>query len=234
MGNDETHEGGTESRTYTSFNSLYLSIFREFFCEGRAEDGDVVRSVLNTVALAAEPLSPSAIATLMDFPYDQVQRVLQSVQPLLKYSEGPDRPVQFFHKSLSDFITEMGFDASPDYHTKLVLSCLKLMNRALGRDMFSIPEYVLNSEVEDLQKRIEESGVRGALEYACKSWYKHLTVTTDRPADVISALHHFLELKFPFWLEVLSAIDAVDDAIRALEAIVRWLDEVCPDRRLDF
>jgi hypothetical protein len=48
------------------------------------------------------------------------------------------------------------------------------MDKSLKKNMCSIPDYALNSEVEDLPKRIEESGIRGALEYACRSWYKHL------------------------------------------------------------
>jgi len=215
---------------YASLNSTEEPLEDREVEGGRAEDDDVVRSVLSTVALAAEPLSRPAIATLTNLPYDKVLRVLQSVQPLPDYQEDPDLPVQFFHNSLSDSITEMRSHESPDYHTELLLGCLELMDKTLQRDMFSIHRYVLNSEVEDLQKRIEESGVHGALEYACRSWYKHLTATTDRPTDVTSALYRFLEHKFPFWLDVLSAIGAVDDAIRALETTVKWLNEVRPNR----
>ena len=76
------------------------------------------------------------------------------------------------------------------------------MGKLLKRNMCSIPDYALNSEVEDLSKRIERSGICGALEYACRSWYKHLTVTEHKTLDVVSALHDFLEDKFIFWLGV--------------------------------
>ena len=101
------------------------------------------------------------------------------------------------------------------------------MDKLLKKDMCSIPDYSLNSEVEDLPKRIEGSGIRGALEYACRSWYKHLVATKHRTSDVFSALRDFLEEKFPFWLEVLSILGAVGDAARALVAATKWLNEVC-------
>ena len=89
-----------------------------------------------------------------------------------------------------------------------------------------IPEYALNSEVEDLPKKIEESGIHGALEYACRSWHKHLITTNHRTADVVSALHGFLEKSFTLWLEVLSVLGVVGNAARALIVTVEWLNKV--------
>jgi len=103
------------------------------------------------------------------------------------------------------------------------------MGKSLKKNMCSIPDYALNSEVEDLPRRIEESGIRGALEYACRSWHNHLITKADRTADVVSALHRFLEEKFLFWLEVLSILGAACDAIHALNVTVQWLIEVCPN-----
>ena len=93
--------------------------------------------------------------------------------------------------------------------------------------MCLIPDYALNSKVENLQEKIKESGIPGALEYACRSWYKHLIVVHDHAVDVISVLHQFLEEKFLFWLEVLSVLGAVGDAVHALIATTKWLNEVC-------
>jgi len=72
------------------------------------------------------------------------------------------------------------------------------MDELLERNLCSIPDYALNSEVEDLPKKIEDSGIQGALEYTCRSWHKHLVVTEHQSVDVASALYHFLEEKFLF------------------------------------
>ena len=67
------------------------------------------------------------------------------------------------------------------------------------------------------------------LEYACRSWYKHLITIQDYVVGVVSALQIFLEQKFLFWLEVLSVLGAVGDAACALNATTEWLTKVCPD-----
>ena len=120
------------------------------------------------------------------------------------------------------------------YHLKFAFNCLEIMGKLLKKNMCSIPDYTLNSKVEDLSERIKESGIPGALEYACKSWYKHLIVAKDLVAkdqamDVVSALHHFLERKFLFWLEVLSVLGAVGDVVHALIAATKWLNKVCSE-----
>ena len=168
----------------------------------------------------------------MGFDCDEVMSLLESIQSLLVLHEDPNHPIQPFHKSFPDCITDptrcvdMRFYISPNYHIELILCCLKLMDKSLRRNMCSIPDYALNSEVKDLQKRIEESEICGALEYACRSWHEHLTVTKYRTLEVVSALHHFLEGNFVFWLEVLSVLGAVGDAARALNTAARWLKEV--------
>ena len=100
------------------------------------------------------------------------------------------------------------------------------MDQTLEKNMCELPDTVTNSEAGDLDERIE-GYLDPALQYACKSWHKHLVDdnTVHTPA-VTSALHHFQEKKFLFWLEVLSVLGAVREAVDALEVAARWLD-VC-------
>jgi hypothetical protein len=228
-------EGETELNVYNSLDSLYMSVFQKSFRKNKAEDDAMVRSVLSATILVANPLSPFAIATLLGFRHNQVQSPLKLIQSLLILPEDPNNPVQPFHKSFPDFITDPArcrdprFHISPDYHTKLVLHCLQLMGKSLKKNMCSIPDHSLNSEVEDLPKRIADSGIHGALEYACRSWYKHLITTEHQTSDVLSALHDFLEGRFIFWLEVLSVLGTTGDAAHALIATTKWLNEVCSE-----
>ena len=227
------HEGQTGLREYNSLDSLYASILHTAFSENNADDDAVVRSVLGAVVLTTNPLTPSAIATLMGFGRGVVTSLLESVQSLLVLHEAADQPIQPFHKSFPDFMTDPSrcsdprFHIFPGLHTELVLRCLELMYGSLKKNMFSIPDYALNSEVEGL-RRVGESGADSALMYACKSWHNHL-VTEHPISDMLSALLRFLEEKFIFWLEVMSVLGAVGDAACALTATLKWLDEVRTD-----
>ena len=230
-----SREGQAALKTYDSLNSLYMSIFQTAFPENETDDDDdaIIRAVLGVVVLTTNPLSLSAVSTLIGFECDMVLALLRLIQPLLVLHEDDDHPIQPFHKSFSDFITDptrcidKRFYISPDYHLDLALNCLKLMNKSLKKNICSIPDYHTNSRVDNLPERIEKSEISGALSYACWSWYKHLIGTTNRTKDVVYALHNFLEEKFIFWLEVLSIVGAVGEAVHALTTTVNWLNEVC-------
>ena len=100
------HEGDTKLEGHGSLDSLYMSIFQRVFCENKAKDDAMVCSILSAVVLVANPLPLSAIATLTGFCNNQVQCLLELIQSLLILPEDPDHPVQPFHKSFSDFITD--------------------------------------------------------------------------------------------------------------------------------
>ena len=226
------YEGKTRFKSNTTLDLLYMSILQEAFGDDDPEDDPIVRSVLGAMILVANPLSPSTIATLLGISIDNVFLRLSSVHSLL-ILQGVSYPVQPFHKSFHDFIlsstrcTSERFHISPpSHHPEVLVGCFKLMNQTLEKNMCKLPDAVANSEVEDLSKRTEQY-LDPALQYACKSWYKHLIDehTIHTPA-ITSALHCLLEKKFLFWLEVLSVLGAAREAVEALEVAARWL-KVC-------
>ena len=228
-----THEGKAKVRLSETLDSLYLSTFQTAFDGMGAEDDENVRFVIGTVVLAVNPLPPSAIAILVGLGERQVMDLLRLAQSLLKLPEDPDSPVLPFHKSFPDFITDpircpdTRFHIPPGItHLKLALSCLELMNEKLEQNLLSLPKYALNVEVEDIGGRVEDR-ISTALQYACKSWYNHLTEVSGDVMDLVPALRSFLEGQFLAWLEVLSVTGAARDAVIALEKLRLWLREVC-------
>ena len=223
-------EGRTKVRKNTTLDSLYLSILQEAFGDYDPEGGPDVRSVLGAVILATDPLSPSTIATLLGFDTDDISPLLSSAHSLLIFQEDIDQPVRPFHKSFPDFIVEPARCTNPEFrvcpsdqHAELLVGCLELMNQKLERNICKLPDGVVNSEVNNLGERTKQY-IGKALEYACKSWHKHLT--KNMVAQTLTIFHQFLMEKFLFWLEVLSVIGATREAVDALEAAVKWLD-VC-------
>jgi len=225
-------EGKTEFKSKTTLDLLYTTILQEAFGDDDPEDDPKVRSVLGAVTLAANPLSPSTIATLLGFGIKDVFFRLSSVHSLLILQK-VDHPVRAFHKSFPDFIVDPARCINerfrvypPSHHLELLVGCLELMGRTLEQNMCKLPDAVTNSEVDDLDERIELY-LKPALRYACNSWHKHLIDenAAHTPA-VTSALHRFLEKKFLFWLEVLSVLGAAREAVNALEVAARWL-KVC-------
>jgi len=225
-------EGKTRINPKTTLDSLYTSILQMAFSEGDPKVYSRVRSTIGTVVLLINPLSPSAISKLVSLDPREVILFLMRVQSLLALGDDFTQPVKPFHKSFPDFITDPSrctdtrFYISPKIlHLELAMNCLRMMNGGLEQNLLSLPDYALNSEVEDLETRID-GRISIALRYACLSWHNHLTETEGDVNGVVSYLRIFLEEKFLAWLEVVSAIGAVGGAAVALERLVPWLQEV--------
>ena len=225
------YEGKTRLRANTTLDLLYMTILQEAFGDDQdPEDDQKVRSILGAVVLATNPLSPRTIAMLLNLSAEGVFLRLSSVHSLLILQDA-NHSVQPFHKSFPDFIVDPARCTNPrfcvyplDQHRKLLVGSLKLMNQTLEKNMCKLPDTVTNSEVGDLKER-EEKYLNHALQYACKSWHKHL-LDKDMPhrAEITSALHVFLENKFLCWLEVLSVLGAVRNAVNALKVAATWLE----------
>ena len=227
------HEGQAKLRPRTTLDSLYLTSFQNTFDGMGVEDDENVRSIVGTVVLAINPLPPSAIATLVNLEKQEVMDLVQMIQSLLKLSEDPDSIVLPFHKSFPDFIADphrcpdKRFYISPSAgHLQLAMNCLNLMDSSLEQNLLSLPNYALNSEIEDLKTRIKDH-ISIALRYACQSWYNHLTEVREDITAIVSIVRNFLQVGFLAWLEVLSVIGAARDAVIGLEKLTLWLREVC-------
>ena len=238
---DSAREGKAKVKG-TTLDALYTSILQQAFDDDDPEDDSRVRSVLGAVVLAANPLSPSTIAALLELDTDDVFPVLSSVHSLLILQDSdPDHPVRSFHKSFPDFVTDPNRCAShrfrissPDHHSQLLTCCLGLMNRMLEKNICKLPDGVANSDVDDLKERTDEY-IDSALRYACMSWHMHLVDADTTPAHapaIAHTLYQFLEKKFLFWLEALSVLGSARNAVEALQVTMDWL-EVCQISTLD-
>jgi hypothetical protein len=229
-------EGKTRFNPKTTLDSLYISIFQTAFSEEDLEVYSMVRSTIGAVIFLVNPLPPSGIAELVGLDPEEVMLFLTLVQSLLTLGEDLNQPVKPFHKSFPDFITDQSrctdtrFYISPrNLHLELAMNCLRMMNDGLEQNLLSLPDYALNSEVKDLQTRINDR-ISVTLQYACRSWHNHLPSTEedDGIADgLVPYIRVFIEEKFLAWLEVVSAIGTVGGAVVTLEGLITWLSEVC-------
>ena len=217
----------------TSLDSLYLWILGEAFHMDDPNLYSRLQSIIGTVILLVNPLPSSAVADLVGLELREVLPFLTSIQSLLILDEDPTQPVKSFHKSFPDFITDPSrctdakFYISPEcLHLELVTNCLRVMNEGLAQNLLSLPDYALNSEVEDLQTRIK-GRISVALQYSCQYWHHHLTKTEQDVTNIISSLGIFLKEKFLAWLEVVSVLRIARGAVAALEQLITWLQEVC-------
>ena len=226
-------EGKTRFKPETTLDSLYTSILQTAFS---VEDPVVyvkVRAMIGTIVVVVNPLPPSAIAEIIGVDPEEVTLYLTLIQSLLAVGEDSTQPVKPFHKSFPDFMTDPSrcvdarlFISPGQLHLELAMSCLGAMNDGLDQNLLSLPKYALNSEVMDLQTRID-GRISTGLQYACRSWHSHLIETKEGITTIISCLRTFLEEKFLAWLELLSVLGDVGGAVVALDKLMPWLQKVC-------
>ena len=89
----------TKFNESTTLDSLYTSILKGAFGDDDGPDNDKVRSILGAMVLAANPISSSSVAMLLNLDADQdVFPLLSSAQSLLILQEDINFPVRPFHK----------------------------------------------------------------------------------------------------------------------------------------
>ena len=229
------HEGKTRFNSNTTLDSLYTSILEVAFGEEDPQVYPKVRSTIGAIVLLVNPLPPSGIAKLIGLDPEEVILYLTLVHSLLIIDDDLSLPVKPFHKSFPDFITnpsrcvDVRFYICPEpLHLELIMNCLRVMNDELKPNLLSSSNYVLNSEIMDLETKLSNC-ISTTLRYACQSWYSHITKTTGDVTDIVPHLHIFLEKKFLAWLEVLSVLGSARGAVTALGQLIPWLQEVCFD-----
>lgn len=227
------YEGKTQLQQNKTLDSLYIRILQETFDVNDPAVHSKVRSIIGAIALVVNPLPPSGLAELVGLETEEVLLYLTSVQSLLTLDEDLTQPVKPFHKSFPDFITNPSRCLDKRFHTppanghlELALGCFRVMDSGLHQNLLSLPNYALNSEVEDLPMRVDDH-ISFALRYACQSWHNHLTDAREGIVDVLPHLRAFLTEKFLDWLEVASVLGAAKGAVVALEKLIPWLREVC-------
>ncbi|KAG8977586.1 hypothetical protein FRB94_000391 [Tulasnella sp. JGI-2019a] len=136
-------------------------------------------------------------------------------------------PIRFIHSSFIDYLTDESrckprflLDLSRQ-HEQLAIGCLRRM-RNLERNMRNLDPSLLNSEVEDLEERIREN-ISPGLQYACAHMPEHVSQTPAESAEVESLVREFARVRLMNWLEGLSLMGRVHEAVRMALLIESWL-----------
>jgi hypothetical protein len=217
-------------------NHLYTQVLTQAFCDADLGDDELYhhfRSVVGAVLLVFNPLSIKSLSGLLhgfDMPSD-ITTILHPLHSLLLVPDNTEEPVQTFHKSFPDFLTDPDrckdkhFYVDPSvHHEELLLLCLNLMEERLKKNICNLDDYTALDEVEDLPQR-RTVCVGEALEYVCCFWTKHLLKTPSSGISVEKvekAINKFFTTCLLFWIEVLSLLGSLKIAVYALNDIRQW------------
>ena len=231
---DTSHEGRL------GIDLLYTQVLEQAFCDVDSQDHEVYshfRSVVGTVLLIFHPLSINTLSDLLRSCSTQ-PRIFTSLRTLHSVFLVPDNtedPIQIFHKSFPDFITDQQrctnhkFFIDPStHHKEILLSCFDVMKERLKRNICNLDAHAILSEVKDLPT-LKSTFISDSLEYACCFWTKHLvkiTSSSDGLEEVYKAIDNFFTTGFLCWIEVLILIGNLDISVYALNDIEEWYELV--------
>jgi len=187
------------------------------------------KTVVGAVILVLNPLSARGLSDLMGVP--NISTTLCFLHSLLLVPENTEDPIQAFHKSFPDFLTDPArckdkrFLVEPAvHHAEILLSCLNLMRRGLKKNICNLPNHTVLSEVKDLSACCKDH-IGDALKYACCFWTKHLLmipVSSSCIKEVEKGINQFFTTCLPYWIEVLALTGNLGMGVHAINDVEQW------------
>ena len=218
---DTSHEGRS------GIDLLYTQVLEQAFHGVDPNDPSPYshfKSVVGAVVLAFNPFSIRTLSDLMG----NHNTSLRNLHSVLLVPENEEHPVQTFHKSFTDFLTDHTrctnyyFFIDPSIHHKeILLTCLSLIKGRLKRNIYGLNDWVDLRVIEDLHK-LRAVHIGNALEYASRFWASHLAkVSTGSHIveELDKAIDEFFKTSFLFWIEVLILTENLNVGVYALNSI---------------
>ena len=187
------------------------------------------RTVVGAVLLAFNPLSVRALSELLGT--SNIFSTFYPLHSLFLVPEKAENPIQVFHKSFPDFLTDhercngKWFFVDPAvYHAKMFFSCLRLMRERLKRNICNLDDHENLSEVENLSG-FQKAYIGDALEYSCRCWSKHLLgIPGNSPyvGEAQKAIDEFFSTSLLYWVEALVLTRNLGIGIYAMNNVEHW------------
>ena len=219
-------------------DQLYIKVLQQAFCDvpaGNSQRHLRFQAVVGTVSLIFNPLSVKGLSELLGLHTPHIRNTMRSLHSLLLVPDGAEDPIQVFHKSFPDFLTDpercedKQFFVEPAVnHAEILLSCLRLMGRRLKKNICNLDDYAVLSEVKDISAR-QKSHIGDALEYACQFWTRHLLeIPSSSPhaEEVQQAIDRFFTVNFLHWIEVLALTGNLGVGVHAMNNVEQWYNLV--------
>jgi hypothetical protein len=213
-------------------DSLYLTILQHSF---RSSNLESFNMVAGCIVLAQIPLTICDLKELLDgVKTDVIKFVLNKLKPVILNDN--ENGLQVRHQSFAEFLkdsnrcTEAFVIDQTKQSKRLALGCLRVMN-GTGGLQFNICNleisYAFNDQILDLATRVK-AAISPHLSYACCFWAQHFQDIPKQNSEPVFAegVHKFSHTHLLHWLEVLSLINKVPVASRALNAADHWF-QVC-------
>jgi hypothetical protein len=193
---------------------------------------DDCKAVLATVTLAFRPLTLRELSSIVDLP-DDPPCSIEDLSHIVRQSGGfltvPDNAegeevVRFVHQSAKDYILARASNVIftsglTEAHAQLARRCLQQLNRPniLRKDLCNVRKPGAR------RNKFDTIHLRSEMTYSCGNWAKHYVAGQQTLCDR-DDVHKFLQRHFLHWLEALSWLGQLSDAIGQITQLKSHLE----------
>ena len=182
------------------------------------------QTIASSIVVLAPPPSVTSPPPPLKVPQATIQFLLRPFYSVLLVPDDIETPIHTLHLSFSEFllsdqVRNEHFEVDgPATHRMLLLQCLKILSGPDGlRENVYDLRYPGQPRRELDSSRIKKC-VPSALQYACRYWVYHIQYRLDQIRDD-NEVHKFLKQHFLHWLEALSLLGIIAEAVRYVDVL---------------
>jgi hypothetical protein len=212
-------------------NPLYDRMMSQITAED-AETAGYCKYILRSITLAFRPLQLEELAATAVLPRDQfsdVQAVADLVSRCGSFLTVHEGVVSFIHLSAKDFFTlgsgRQVFDGPlAGAQRRMTHRMLETMDSMLRRDMCRLQKPGVR--IQEAMSRVRSSCLP-QIAYSCEYWVEHLKAGGHACSDMLAdggKVYSFFQIHLLHWLEAMSLLQKMPEAILALQKLEAALD----------
>ncbi|KAF3104394.1 hypothetical protein TWF102_003036 [Orbilia oligospora] len=229
-------EGGEDSQ----LNRTYLPVLKQLE-SGQSETqiekfAQEFRTIIGSIVVVVDPLPISTLADLLGITKEKVNSKLVHLHSVLSIPDNSALPIRFLHLSFREFLVDPDKKRSEtdknnwfwiderEAHRMMTIKCLDILSTHLKENICGL-EYPGMPRKELSSARIDEH-LPPHVRYSCRYWVHHLErSSTGKPIVDNDVIHTFLCKQFLYWLEALSIIGCMSEAIDFVETLWSLTEE---------
>ena len=234
------HTSLTQSTPLSPVNAIYVQVLeRAFPKEPTPSMMAELKTILGSIILLHDQMSPAFLEILLHLEKGTVQRTLRRLHSVLVVPADDRDLIRIIHPSFPDFLVDPSRCVDTRFlviedlqHNLLANHCLRTINDFLKRNICELEDTsALNSSIADLEIRVTRN-LPPQLQYACRYWPAHLCeARLDK--DLLALLHTFCETHLLHWVEVLSLMGDLNHLVETIPKTIDVLSVRCLISMLD-
>ncbi|THY40394.1 WD40 repeat-like protein [Aureobasidium pullulans] len=177
----------------------------------------LVDKVIKPIVILLQPLSLNSLADLVRIEKEDVVGALRDMRSVLHVPADQNCVVRLLHPSFREFLLDADRCTDQHFaiderrvHYDLFVHCFQVMSARLKQYMCGLRHPGVDSK--QIGRETLEKYFPSHVQYACRYWVMHL-VDSGRTIDEQARVISFFKEKFLYWLEALSWIGRVTEAV---------------------